>query len=252
MSAARTRNPQSRENEVRESETKENPMFNSRTLLASALFIALFSSLGIAQNLGKYRDFQFGTNVESLAKQIQVKASAAQTSHQRPALIQTLQWNPTSYSAPATAASVRSIRFDFYNDELFKMFVTYNSAGTAGLTADDIIEAISALYGTAAKPDDSVTISNATNYRDQEKVLARWEDAQYSYNFFRFSYGTEFGLVAFSKTLDVLADTANREADRLDALEAPAKEVARQKKQVDDARTAQESARAVNKPKFLP
>lgn len=226
-------------------------MFNFRTFLTSALFIALFSSPGIAQNLGKYRDFQFGTNVESLAKQIQMKVSEANTNHQRPALIQTLQWNSTSY-LPGTTASVRSIRFDFYNDELFKMVVTYDSVGTKGLTADDIIEAISAVYGTAGKPDDFITISNSTTYPDQEKVLARWEDAQYSYNFFRFSYGSEFGLVAFSKTLDMMANAASREADRLDALEAPAKELVRQKKQAEDARTALESARAVNKPKFRP
>ena len=230
-------------------------MFNLRTFLASALCIALFSSLGIAQNLGKYRDFQFGPDLESLAKQIQVKASEAKTNHQRPALIQTLQWNPTSYSAypaPATSASVRSIRFDFYNDELFKMVVTYNSVSTEGLTADDIIEAISAVYGTAGKPDDSITISNSTTYPEQEKVLARWEDAQYSYNLFRYSYGSEFGLVASSKTLELMANAASREADRLDALEAPAKELARQKKQVEDIRASQESARSVNKPKFRP
>jgi hypothetical protein len=75
-------------------------------------------------------------------------------------LIQTLEWNPTSYSAPAVSASIRAIRFDFYNNELFKMVVAYNSTGTEGLTADDIIEAISAVYGTAGMPNDSAYISN--------------------------------------------------------------------------------------------
>ncbi len=227
-------------------------MISFRTFLRSASYVALFSSVSDAQHFAKYRDFEFGMNVESVAKQIQMKASDAKTNYARPALMQTLQWNPTSYSAPATTASVSTIRFDFYNDELFRMVVTYNSAGTEGLTADDIIEAISAVYGTASKPDDSVSISNSTIYQDQEKVLARWEDAQYSYNLFRVSYGSGFGLVAFSKSLDLIANNSSREADRLDKLEAPAKELARQKKQAEDALSAQETARSINKPKFRP
>ncbi len=43
-------------------------------------------------------------------------------------------------------------------------------------------------------------------------------------------------LVAFSKMLDLMARNASREADRLDKLEAPARELARQKKQADEAR----------------
>ena len=227
-------------------------MITIRTLLISALYVALLSSVTNAQNLAKYRNFEFGMSVESLAQQIQVKASDARTIYTRPALIQTLEWNPTSYSAPAVAASIRAIRFDFYNHELFKMVVTYDSIGTEGLTAGDIIEAISAVYGTAGTPDESVSISNSTTYQGQEKVLARWEDAQYSYNLFRNSYGLGFGLAAFSKTLDVMANNSSREADRLDKLEAPAKELARQKKQAEDAHTAQETARSLNKPKFRP
>ncbi len=72
--------------------SKEKQMISSRTLLSSVLCAALFSSLSIAQDLSKYRDFQFGTNIESVASQIQMKAADARTMQQRPALIQTLQW----------------------------------------------------------------------------------------------------------------------------------------------------------------
>jgi hypothetical protein len=227
-------------------------MISPRTFVMSALLVAVFCSVSNAQNLGKYRDFEFGMNIESVAKQIQMKASDARTSYTRPALIQTLQWNPTGYSAPAITDSIRAIRFDFYNGALFKMVVTYNSAGTQGLTSDDVIDAISAVYGPAGMPDDSVSISNSITYEDREKILARWEDEQYSFNFFRVSYGTGFGLVAFSKAVDVMANNSSREADRLDKLEAPAKELARQQKEAEDARTAQQKARSVNKPKFRP
>jgi hypothetical protein len=227
-------------------------MINTRTFATSLLCAALFSSLGTAQDLSKYRNFQFGMSLESVAKEINMKASAARVSHQRPAMIQTLQWDQFGYSdLPGKDRSLRSIRFDFYNGELSKMVVTYDPIGTEGLTTDDMIEAISAIYGAATKPERTIAVSSAV-YEDNQKVLACWEDAQYSYNLFRAAYGNAFGLVAFSKKLDIVASDSSRESDRLDKLEAPARELAQQVKQEEDKRVAQEKARLISKPKFRP
>jgi len=228
-------------------------MISTRTFATSFLCAALFSSLGTAQDLSKYRDFQFGMSLESVAKQVHMNASAAKTTHQRPAVIQTLQWDQLIYSdLPVKDRLLRSIRFDFYNDELSKMVMTYDPAGTEGLTTDDMIEAISAIYGPATKPETTIAISTFSTYEDNQKVLACWEDAQYSYNLFRSRYGNVFGLIAFSKKLDLVASDSSREGDRLDKLEAPGKELARQMKQEEDARVAQEKARLISKPKFRP
>jgi hypothetical protein len=212
------------------------------------------AQLGAAQDLGKYRDFQFGMSLESVAKQIHVNASEAKTNYQRPALIQTLQWEQLGYSnLAAKADSLRNVRFDFYNGELSKMVVTYDPVGTEGLTTDDMIDAISAMYGPATTPERTIAVSgSAAYYENKQKVLACWEDEQYSYNLFRSPYGNAFGLVAFSKKLDLMASDSSREADRLDKLEAPGKELARQMKQEEDKRAAQEKARLISKPKFRP
>jgi hypothetical protein len=225
-------------------------MIRSRSLVTSILSAALFCSLGTAQDLTKYRDFQFGMTPESVAMQTHMSASAVKTIHRRPALIQTLQWDQLSYSGPKDR-SVRSIRFDFYNGELFKMVVTYDPAGTDGLTTDDMTEAISAIYGQAAKPETTISVSTS-QYEDNQKVLASWENAEYGYNLFRSPYGNTFGLIAVSKRLDLMASDSGREADRLDKLEAPEKELARQMKQEEDRRVAQEKARLVSKPNFRP
>jgi len=166
-------------------------------------------------------------------------------------LIQTLQWDQSSYS-DLKDRSLRNIRFDFYNGELFKMVVTYDTARTGGLTTDDMIEAISAIYGQAAKPESTVSVSTFSLYEDNQKVLACWENAEYSYNLFRSPYGNAFGLIAISKKLDLMANDSGREADRLDKLEAPEKERAQQMKQEEDKRTAQEKARLISKPNFRP
>jgi hypothetical protein len=73
-------------------------MISCRMFAMSVLCAALFSSLGAAQDLAKYRDFQFGMSLETVAKQIHMDASAAKTTHQRPAVIQTLQWDQLGYS----------------------------------------------------------------------------------------------------------------------------------------------------------
>ena len=226
-------------------------MISLRTLATSVLCAVLFASLGGAQDLAKYRDFQFGMSLESVAKQIHMNASSAQITHQRPALIQTLQWLNYSDSS-AKDKSIRSIRFDFYNDELSRMAVTYDPAGTQGLTTDDMIEAISAIYGPATNPKTTIAVSSFSQYEDDQKVLACWEDAQYSYNLFRSPYGNTFGLIAISKKLDLLASDSSREADRLDKLEAPGKELERQAKQEEDKRVTQEKARLISKPTFRP
>jgi hypothetical protein len=228
-------------------------MISCRMFAMSVLCAALFSSLGAAQDLAKYRDFQFGMSLETVAKQIHMDASAAKTTHQRPAVIQTLQWDQLGYSDRAPKdGSIRNVRFEFYNGELSKMVVTYDPAGTEGLTTDDVVEAISAIYGPATKPERTIAVSPSSIYEDNEKVLACWEDAQYSYNLFRSTYGNAFGLVAFSKKLNLMASDSSREADRLDKLEAPQKELARQMKQEEDKRAAEAKARLISRPKFRP
>jgi hypothetical protein len=58
--------------------------------------------------------------------------------------------------------------------------------------------------------------------------------------------------VLISKRLSALAWSTTREALRLDANEAPQREVDRQTKALSDARVTQEKARAVNKAAFKP
>ncbi len=164
--------------------------------------------------------------------------SEAKLIHARPAVIQELEWPIwlSSGSSPRTDP-VRTILFSFYNGELFRILVSYDRDETKGLSTEDMIEAFSAKYGTATKPANiEIAFSSTQVYNDSEAVIARWEDPQYSFNLFRSSFQPTFGMVAFSKGLDALARTATAEAIRLDALEAPQREIQRQNQ--EDGRTA--------------
>ena len=205
-------------------------------------------------DLSRYREFQFGMNLLAVAKQADVKPSEARVIHQRPAVIQELEWRPSrSIGSSPQGDPVKEVLFSFYNGELFRMVVNYDQLKTEGLTDEDMVEAISAKYGTATRPEAKIILfSSFQVYNDSEKVIARWEDSQYSFNLFRSSYQPTFGILVLSKRLDALAGAAIVEAIRLDEREAPEREIERQTKQDEENHAAQEQARLVNKPSFRP
>lgn len=201
--------------------------------------------LAQTQDLSRYRGFQFGMSLLAVAKQADKEPSEAKALHARPALIQEMGWRPLSSVGSAFQDPVREVLFSFYNDALFQMVVNYDDYRTEGLTDEDMIEAISAKYGTATRPDAKIIVfSTSQVYNDSEVVIARWEDSQYSFNLFRSSYQPTFGMLVFSKRLHALAQTAIAEAIRLDEQEAPVREIERQKSQ-------EEENRAVGRPSTL-
>jgi hypothetical protein len=203
-------------------------------------------------DLSRYRGFQFGETLPAVAKQAGLDVSQVKVIHERPALLQELEWPiwlASNFSAPQDP--VRTILFSFYNGELFRILVSYDPAATKGLTTEDLTEAISAQYGTATKPAIvEIVFSSTQVYNDSEAIIASWEDSQYSFNLYRSSYQPTFGMIAFSKALDALARTAAAEAIRLDAAEAPQREVQLQNQEDAKNRESLEKARQVNKSKF--
>jgi hypothetical protein len=229
-------------------------MISTRSILILIVLALFFAPVMCAQDLSIYRGFQFGMDLTAVAKQAEIRPSDARVVHQRPAVIQELEWRPQrAFISSKETDPVSQVLFSFYNGELFRVLVTYDRDKTRGLTDQDMVDAISTLYGTATRPAaDLVLFSSSRVYNNTEKVIARWEDSQYSYNLFRVSYSSGFGMAAFSKGLDALAQQATIEAIRLDAQEAPEREIERQKKQDEENRLAQDKARPGNKANFRP
>ena len=207
-----------------------------------------------AQDLSRYREFQFGMDLPAIAKLTGLEASEAKVIHQRPAVLQELNWRPLpSFSSSTQTDPIRAVLFSFYNGQLFRMVVNYDRSRTEGLTTEDVVAAISARYGAAAaRPTAEITFSTSQVYDDSEVVIARWEDSQYSFNLYRSSYQPTFGMIAFSKRLDGLARAAVIEAIRVDEQEAPQREIERKEKQDAKDSAGQAKARLANKPNFRP
>jgi hypothetical protein len=227
-------------------------MTGFRILAISISWAALASPLLRAGDLSKYRDFQIGTDLQTIAGQVQMDPSRVKVIYRRPALIQDLNWRVQPLGPSTQAEAVSEVVFSFYNDQLYRISVNYDRYKTEGLTAGDLIEAISATQGTSTRAAAEIMLPSVYGNDETLEVLARWEDAEHSFNLVRFSHQPNFTLVAVSKRLDALARAATIEAVRLDAEEAPQREIESQRKQAEDSRAQQEKARLANKPTFRP
>lgn len=127
-------------------------MSTSRSALTAFLVCGVMSAATVAGDLSKYRNFQLGTDLSIVAKQAGADPSQAKVIHRRPALIQELEWRPRPLGPSSQAEAANQVVFSFYDGELFQIAINYDRYEIEGLTADDLVEAISATYGTAATP----------------------------------------------------------------------------------------------------
>ncbi len=205
----------------------------------------------LAGDLSKYRDFQLGTDLPTIAKQVDASPTQAKVIHSRPARIQELEWSPRPLGPSSQTEPVKEVVFTFYDGELFRIVVNYDPYETEGMTAEDFVKAISATYGTAEKPSAPAKAMQSP-YGDQEEVVARWQDPQYCFDLIRASYGPGFRLIGVLKRLEAPAQAAITEATRLDDQEAPQRDAARIASEKEVERARLEKARLVNTPNFRP
>ena len=228
-----------------------------KNTLLLALSITVFLSQQIsAQDLSTYREFHMGMSLAEVAKQAEI-APDPHVVQQRPALIQELTWQPQRWLASTRGDSLKKIQFSFYNGQLFRLVVTYDRDKTEGLTVEDMTAAISATYGLALLPSTPLVPSvpaDASGLRtlDNDKILAGWADSEHSIDLTQSSYQMVFGLVVRSRPMDLRAQAAMAEGARLDAEEAPQREIDRQQKSTDDKRVRTAAARQSNKQTFRP
>ena len=140
-----------------------------RSVVISLAMILLSAPLIHGQDLSKYRDFSFGMSLVELSKQIDTQPLHTKLIHKHPAVIQELAWWPRDSSDSSLQAdSVRQVFFSFCNGELYRILVTYDRHATQGLTAEDMIQAVSTKYGTATRPEAQISFPTNELYRSTE------------------------------------------------------------------------------------
>jgi hypothetical protein len=226
-----------------------------RTLAVGALGAFLLAPPLHGEGGPRYRDFQLGGDLASVSALAGAGLGEIKVIHERPALLQDLEWRQPYAPSDLTAAPkdpVQQIVFSFYNDQLFRLVVDYDRDRTEGMTDADMIEALSSAYGPRSTSPSKPRAGASQVAEESGTRLARWGDAAYSVDLYRASYASGFRLIVTSLRLDALARTAEAQALRMDSRDAPKREIARQKKEADDTRALQQKARIANKAGFRP
>jgi hypothetical protein len=125
-------------------------MMNARTVAMVVGGIVCLTRGVNGQSVSQYRNFALGSDMVSVSALAGIDPAEAKTIHQRPAVLQDLEWRLSRWVAGSNASSVdpvEQILFSFYNDQLFRVVVDYGHERTEGMTAADMIEGISSVYG---------------------------------------------------------------------------------------------------------
>ncbi len=217
-------------------------MTTSKVLLAGVVLAALGSLVtgpAHAQDLSRYREFAFGSSIESVATATRALASDVTILHQRPRLIQELVWRPRyTLGRSLTPDPAREIQFRFLDDQLFRIVVLYDAHEIEGLTVQDLVRAISTVYGEP--------VANS------KEAVARWQDEAFTMTLSEDSYPSPYRLVVASAALEQGALLASAEAERLDRIEAPKKEADRRASDAVQRRADDAATREKNKAGFRP
>ncbi len=206
------------------------------------LVLVLFSTpVLFGQNLSTYRKFALGASLASISKQVGQDPGQAKLTYERPAVIQQLVYWPIPTSSYSTRAeSVSQILFTFYDGELYKIAVTYDGDATKGFTDDDMVQAISARYGTAKRFYPEIKLPTSDEYAPKETVIASWGNSGNSADLSRSDGLNTFELTVFSNSLETKAEAAIVESLKLGKQEAPQKEIDRQKSEADKLEAARQ------------
>ena len=107
-------------------------MFTTRTCTLSIAVLSLTAPLLHAQDLGRHRDVRLGSNVLSVAGAHGLSSPDVKTVHERPALLQNLEWRSKRFlnTSAATDDPLGDITFSFYNDQLFRIVANYDRQRT--------------------------------------------------------------------------------------------------------------------------
>src|SRR5260370_13517114 len=212
-----------------------------RSVGISLVMILLSAPLVRGQDLSKYRNLSLGMSLPELSNQVDLRPLQTKLIQKHRVVIQELTcWPGGSSDYSSKTDSVRQIFFSFHNGELFRILVTYDQDATHGLTAEDMVQAISTKYGTPTRPVGEISFPTNELYRSTEQVIARWEDSQYSINLVRSRFLNSFALVMFSKRLDAQAEAAIAKSLKMEGQEAPQEETDRQKKEADHLEAARQ------------
>jgi len=219
----------------------------ARHLIAGLVTALCMTATLHAQDLTRYRTHVLGAQVTEVIAASGARPEDVKTQHERPAMLQTLEWRPPYTRSDADDADpVESVTFAFVDGQLYEIAVEYDRARIAALTTGDLVAGVAAVYGPQLVSARSGALRGDPG-PEGTVVLARWADARATVTLVRAPYG-DVRLLLRSTHLGAMAVQAAGAARAQDQVEAPARRAA----SIAAAEAEQKAERNRNRSTFKP
>jgi hypothetical protein len=202
--------------------------------------------------LSRYRGVTLGDPVQVVVDQLKVTSSDVTVVHERPTLIQRITWRPRRLVSGTVVEPdpLGEMVLTFHLGRLASIAVSYDLDRTKGLTNADLLEAFTSTYGTSILVPTATRTAAAS--RADLEIMGRWDDAETLVLLWREPSTNRIKLTVTSIATDRAMQEAIADGLRLEASEAPARDLARRATEDAALRARDEKVRSDNKTTFKP
>ena len=198
----------------------------------------------------RYRGVSIGDSVSAVVASLHMTPSDVAIVHARPALIQQLTWRPNQFFTGRTGApdALEEMVLTFHLGRLARVVATYDRDRTEGLTNADLRDSFATIYGT------SMLVSTASGARSSgdPEIIGQWGNGETLVVLVRETFPRRISVTVSSVAADRLLQTALASGARLDATEAPTRDMVRRLSEEQTRRQRDEQSRLDNKSAFTP
>ena len=216
---------------------------------ATAIAVSVTSAQPV---LSRYRGVTLGDPVQVVVDQLRVTSSDVQVVHERPTLIQRITWRPRRMISGTVVEPdpLGEMVLTFHLGRLAGITATYDLDRTKGLTNADLHEAFTITYGRSILIPTPTRTTIAS--RAEPEIIGRWDDSETLVLLWREPSTNRIKLAVTSIATDQAMQEAIADGLRLEASEAPARDLARRAAEEAALRARDEKARSDNKAAFKP
>ena len=210
------------------------------------------SSTSAQPVLSHYRGVTLGDPVQVVVDQLKVTSSDVKVVHERPTLIQRITWRPRRLVSGTVVEPdpLSEMVLTFHLGRLAGITATYDLGRTKGLTNADLLEAFTNSYGTSILVPTPTRTTVAS--RAEPEIIGRWDDGETLVLLGREPSTDRITLTVTSIATERAMQEAIADGLRLEASEAPARDLARRASEEAALRARDEKARSDNKATFKP
>jgi len=229
-------------------------MHPARVLTVASAAVLAVQMVSAAPVYSRYRGVSLGDTVTAAVASLNMTAGDIAVVHVRPSLIQQLTWRPNQFFTGRTAKpdALAEMVLTFHLGRLARVVATYDRDRTEGLTNADLKDSFTAIYGPSMLVPTRTATRAGDASSDQPEIIGQWGDDETLVVLSRDVYPPRAKLTVSSVAENRLLQDAVASSVRLDALEAPTRDMVRRASDALTQRQRAEQARVDNKAAFTP